>query len=179
MRKTKIICTIGPASESEEKLRELINAGMNVARFNFSHGTYPEHEAKFKRLVRLRKEMGVPVAALLDTKGPEIRLRDFENGKITLSSAVRGDTAEITVQDDGIGVAPEDREKIFDRFFTADRAHTAGKGTGLGLSICKRIMDMHSQSLRLLDTESGAAFRFTLEHAEAPEGDLTEPGNHA
>ena len=102
-----------------------------------------------------------------------------ENGKITLSSAVRGDTAEITVQDDGIGVAPEDREKIFDRFFTADRAHTAGKGTGLGLSICKRIMDMHSQSLRLLDTESGAAFRFTLEHAEAPEGDLTEPGNHA
>ena len=59
-----------------------------------------------------------------------------------------------------------DRDKIFDRFFTADRAHTAGKGTGLGLSICKRIMDMHGQSIRLLDTDEGAAFQFTLERAE-------------
>ena len=87
-----------------------------------------------------------------------------EGGKITLESAVRDGTAEITVRDSGTGVAPEDREKIFDRFFTADRAHTAGKGTGLGLSICKRIMEMHGQSIRLLDTEEGAAFRFTLEH---------------
>jgi signal transduction histidine kinase len=96
-----------------------------------------------------------------------------DGGKITLTSRVRGDKAEITVSDNGPGVAEEDRDKIFDRFFTADRAHTAGKGTGLGLSICKRIMDMHGQSLRLLDTESGAAFRFTLERAETPEGDLT------
>ena len=85
----------------------------------------------------------------------------------------------------GTGVAEEDREKIFDRFFTADRAHTSGKGTGLGLSISRRIMEMHGQSLRLLDTDEGAAFRFTLEHAEAPtaaegtENDLTETGNHA
>jgi len=84
MRKTKIICTIGPASESEEKLRELINAGMNVARFNFSHGTHEEHREKFKRLVRIRREMGKPVATLMDTKGPEIRLRDFEGGKVML-----------------------------------------------------------------------------------------------
>ena len=84
MRKTKIICTIGPASESEEKLRELIDAGMNVARFNFSHGTHEEHRNKFKRLVRIRKEMGKPVATLMDTKGPEIRLRDFEGGKVVL-----------------------------------------------------------------------------------------------
>ena len=84
MRKTKIICTIGPASESEEKLRELIEAGMDVARLNFSHGTYEEHKAKFKRLVRLRHEMGRPVATLMDTKGPEIRLRDFEGGKAVL-----------------------------------------------------------------------------------------------
>ena len=84
MRKTKIICTIGPASESEETLRELINAGMNVARFNFSHGTHEEHKEKFKRLVRLRREMGMPVATLMDTKGPEIRLRDFEGGKVML-----------------------------------------------------------------------------------------------
>ena len=96
-----------------------------------------------------------------------------DGGKITLASRVKGDRAEITVRDNGSGVAEEDRDKIFDRFFTADRAHTSGKGTGLGLSICKRIMDMHGQSLRLLDTDAGAAFRFTLERAEAPAGDLT------
>lgn len=84
MRKTKIICTIGPASDSEEKLRALIEAGMNVARFNFSHGTYEEHEEKFRRLVRVRRELGKPVATLMDTKGPEIRLRDFEGGKVML-----------------------------------------------------------------------------------------------
>ena len=100
-----------------------------------------------------------------------------DEGKITLSSRVRGEKAEVTVRDNGIGVAEEDREKIFDRFFTADRAHTSGKGTGLGLSICRRIMEMHGQSLRLLDTDVGAAFRFTLEYAgEADSGnsDLTE-----
>ena len=86
-----------------------------------------------------------------------------EGGTITLESAVKGNIAEITVRDSGSGVPPEDRDKIFDRFFTADRAHTAGKGTGLGLSISKRIMEMHGQGIRLLDTETGAAFRFTLE----------------
>ena len=86
-------------------------------------------------------------------------------GKITMETAVNGGLAEVTVRDNGSGVAPEDREKVFDRFFTADRAHTSGKGTGLGLSICKRILEMHGQSIRLLDTEEGAAFRFTLEKA--------------
>ena len=84
MRKTKIICTIGPASESEERLRELMLAGMNVARFNFSHGTHKEQLAKFNRVLRGRKELGLPVATLLDTKGPEIRLKDFEGGKVEL-----------------------------------------------------------------------------------------------
>ena len=93
-----------------------------------------------------------------------------EGGKITLESAAKDGIAEVTVRDSGSGVAPEDREKIFDRFFTADRAHTAGKGTGLGLSICKRIMEMHGQSIRLLDTEEGAAFRFTLEKAKDNSG---------
>ena len=96
MRKTKIICTIGPASESEEKLRALIEAGMDVARFNFSHGTYEEHKAKFKRLVRLRREMGRPVATLMDTKGPEIRLRDFEGGKVMLE---RGEEFTLTTEE--------------------------------------------------------------------------------
>ena len=87
-------------------------------------------------------------------------------GKISLETAARGKLAEITVRDSGCGVAPEDRDKIFDRFFTADRAHTAGQGTGLGLSICKKIMEMHGQGIRLLDTEAGTAIRFTLELAE-------------
>ena len=86
MRKTKIICTIGPASESVEKLRELMLAGMNVARFNFSHGTHEEQKEKFKRVDRVRKELNLPVATLLDTKGPEIRLRDFEGGRAELTA---------------------------------------------------------------------------------------------
>ena len=89
-----------------------------------------------------------------------------EGGKISLESAAGNGVAEITVRDSGCGIAPEDREKIFDRFFTVDRAHTAGKGTGLGLSICKRIIEMHGQSIQLLDSDEGAAFRFTLEKAE-------------
>lgn len=86
MRKTKIICTIGPASESEEKLRELMLTGMNVARFNFSHGSHKEQLVKYNRVLKVRKELGLPVATLLDTKGPEIRLRDFEGGKVELVS---------------------------------------------------------------------------------------------
>ena len=84
MRKTKIICTIGPASESEEKLRELMIAGMNVARFNFSHGSHEEHKKKFDRVIKISNELGIPVATLLDTKGPEIRLKDIEGGKTEL-----------------------------------------------------------------------------------------------
>ena len=89
-----------------------------------------------------------------------------EGGKITLETETKDGIAEVTVRDNGCGIAPEDREKVFDRFFTADRAHTAGQGTGLGLSICKRIMEMHGQSIRLLDTDQGAAFRFTLERGQ-------------
>ncbi|MCU6743220.1 pyruvate kinase [Suilimivivens aceti] len=86
MRKTKIICTIGPASESEERLREMMLAGMNVARFNFSHGSHEEHKAKFDRVIKVSSELKLPVATLLDTKGPEIRLKDIEGGKTELVS---------------------------------------------------------------------------------------------
>ena len=89
MRKTKIICTIGPASDSVERLRELMQAGMNVARFNFSHGTHEEQRARFQRVVQVREELGLPVATLLDTKGPEIRLRDFEGGRVELKAGQR------------------------------------------------------------------------------------------
>ena len=85
-----------------------------------------------------------------------------EGGTITLSTAADKALCTVTVADNGIGVFPEDAPHIFDRFFTADRAHTAGKGTGLGLSICQRILEMHGQSIRLLDAPEGAAFAFTL-----------------
>ena len=80
MRKTKIICTIGPASESEETLREMCLAGMNVARLNFSHGPHPEQLARIERIKKLREELDLPVAIMLDTKGPEYRIRTFEKG---------------------------------------------------------------------------------------------------
>ena len=86
MRKTKIICTIGPASENEEILRELMLAGMNVARFNFSHGTHEEQKHKLAKVIKVSNELNLPIATLLDTKGPEIRLRDFENGKEELEA---------------------------------------------------------------------------------------------
>ena len=86
MRKTKIICTIGPASESEERLRDLMLAGTNVARFNFSHGSHEGHTAKFDRVIKVSSELKLPVATLLDTKGPEIRLKDIEGGKTELVS---------------------------------------------------------------------------------------------
>ena len=89
MRKTKIICTLGPSSESEETLRKLMIEGMDVARFNFSHGTHEEQLEKFNRVKRIREELGLPVAALLDTKGPEIRLKTFENDKAELKQGSR------------------------------------------------------------------------------------------
>ncbi len=80
MRKTKIICTLGPSTDKEGVLRELIANGMNVARFNFSHGSHEEHKGRFDKIKALREELNKPVATLLDTKGPEIRLKDFKNG---------------------------------------------------------------------------------------------------
>ena len=84
IRKTKIICTLGPASESEDVIRQLIQTGMNVARFNFSHGSYEEHLIRINALKKISGEMNKPVARLLDTKGPEIRTGLFKNGKTTL-----------------------------------------------------------------------------------------------
>ncbi len=84
MRKTKIVCTLGPACDSDEVLRDMMLAGMNVARMNFSHGNHEEQLVRLNRLKALRKELGLPVAALLDTKGPEIRLGKFKDGKISL-----------------------------------------------------------------------------------------------
>ena len=86
MRKTKIVCTLGPSTDNEEVLRAMIESGMDVARFNFSHGSHEEHKRRYETLDRLRRELGKPVATLLDTKGPEIRLRQFKEGKVQLTA---------------------------------------------------------------------------------------------
>ncbi len=97
MRKTKIVCTIGPATDDSTVLRDMMLAGMNVARFNFSHGDYATHEKRFKQIVQLREELGLPVATLLDTKGPEVRLRRFVDDKpVEISD---GDVYTLTTND--------------------------------------------------------------------------------
>lgn len=97
MRKTKIVCTIGPATDNDDVLREMMRAGMNVARFNFSHGSYEDHRRRYEQVVRLREELGLPVATLLDTKGPEVRLREFAGGKPV--QIADGDTYTLTTKD--------------------------------------------------------------------------------
>lgn len=96
MRKTKIICTIGPACENEEILIKMCEAGMNVARLNFSHGTHAEHQDKIDLIKRVREKLGLPIAIMLDTKGPEYRIKTFENGKVTLKD---GDDFTFTTRD--------------------------------------------------------------------------------
>ena len=96
MRKTKIVCTLGPATDGEGVLREMMLAGMNVARFNFSHGTHPEHKARLEQVKALRRELNLPVAAMLDTKGPEVRLKNFAGGSVTLQE---GQEFTLTVED--------------------------------------------------------------------------------
>ena len=106
MRKTKIICTIGPASENEEVLTQMCLAGMNVARLNFSHGTYAEHEKKIALIKKVREKLGLPIPILLDTKGPEYRIKTFAAGKVEVAEGadftfttddVEGDETRVSV----------------------------------------------------------------------------------
>ena len=97
MRKTKIICTIGPSSQNEETLTKMCLAGMNVARLNFSHGTHEEHEKKIALIKKVREKLGLPIAIMLDTKGPEYRIRTFASGKVTIP-----DGAEFTFTTDEV-----------------------------------------------------------------------------
>ena len=96
MRKTKIICTIGPASDNEETLVRMCKAGMNVARLNFSHGTHDEHQIKIDLIKKVREELDMPIAIMLDTKGPEYRIKTFREGKATLKD---GGTFTFTTDD--------------------------------------------------------------------------------
>ena len=106
MRKTKIICTIGPSSENEETLTQMCLAGMNVARLNFSHGTHEEHAKKIELIKQVRQKLGLPIAIMLDTKGPEYRIRTFADGKVTIADGsaftfttdeVEGDETRVSV----------------------------------------------------------------------------------
>ena len=96
MRRTKIVCTLGPATDDYTVLKNMIRAGMNVARLNFSHSTHDEHRARMDMVKRARAELGVPVAILLDTKGPEIRIKTFKDGKAALK---KGDKFVLTSRD--------------------------------------------------------------------------------
>ena len=96
MRKTKIICTIGPSCDNEKVLIEMCKAGMNVARLNFSHGVHEEHKEKIELVKKVREKLGLPIAIMLDTKGPEYRIKTFENNRITLAD---GDKFIFTTDD--------------------------------------------------------------------------------
>ena len=97
MRKTKIVCTIGPATDDDSVMRQVMLSGMNVARFNFSHGDHATHEKRFEQISRLREELGLPIATLMDTRGPEIRLGKFVDDKpVTIET---GDTYTLTTDD--------------------------------------------------------------------------------
>ncbi len=96
MRRTKIVCTLGPATDDYAVLKNMIRAGMNVARLNFSHSTYDEHKRRIDMVKRARKELDTPIAILLDTKGPEIRIKTFEHDKAVLK---KGDKFTLTTRD--------------------------------------------------------------------------------
>lgn len=106
MKKTKVVCTIGPSSDSYEVLKELVNEGMNVARLNFSHGTHEEHKKRIDTIKKLREDIDEPIAIMLDTKGPEIRIKTFKEGHIRINQGqnfiittedVEGDEREVSV----------------------------------------------------------------------------------
>lgn len=105
MRKTKIICTLGPATDDDQVLRQLMIEGMNVARFNFSHGDHAQHKRNLERVKACREELGLPIAALLDTKGPEIRVKDFKKGKVNLETGQEFTLTTKEIEGDEHGVS--------------------------------------------------------------------------
>ena len=117
MRKTKIVCTLGPACSDKQTLAEMCKAGMNVARLNFSHNTHADHEKRIALIKEVREELGLPIAIMLDTKGPEYRIKTFKNGKITLkendvftftADDIEGNETRVSVNYKGL---PHDLEK--------------------------------------------------------------------
>ena len=135
MRKTKIICTIGPASESEEVLAKIVEAGMDVARINFSHGTHPEHAAKIATVRKVAEAAGKPIAIMLDTKGPEYRIKTFAEGRVFLAEGapftlcvddVPGDATRVSVNYEGLArdLNPGDRVLLANGLLSLDVVET-------------------------------------------------------
>ena len=121
MRKTKIVCTLGPTCSDEKTLTEMCMAGMNVARFNFSHSTYEEHEARIAVVKKVREKLNIPIAIMLDTKGPEYRIKTFKDGKVFLkegevfaftSDDITGDEKKVSVNYKGLAHDLEKGDKI-------------------------------------------------------------------
>ena len=111
MRKTKIICTIGPSSSDEKVFENMCKAGLNLARLNFSHGTHAEHKAKLDMIKKVRERLNMPIAIMLDTKGPEYRIKTFKNQKVTVNDGdkftfttrdVEGDESMVSVNYEGL-----------------------------------------------------------------------------
>ena len=157
MRKTKIICTIGPASQSEEVLTAMCQAGMNIARINFSHGTHEEHLEKIETIRRVREKLGQPIAIMLDTKGPEYRIKTFKNGRITLKEGaaftlcvddVPGDETRVSVNYAGLAddLEPGDRVLLANGLLALDVEQIEGGQIHCRVAIGGELSDRKSMS---------------------------------
>lgn len=157
MRKTKIICTIGPASESPETLSAMIEAGMNVARINFSHGTHEEHAKKIATIKQVREGFDRPVAIMLDTKGPEYRIKTFKNGKIFLKEGelftlcvddVPGDETRVSVNYAGLAddLEPGNRVLLANGLLALDVEEIVGGEIRCRVAVGGELSDRKSMS---------------------------------
>jgi len=157
MRKTKIICTIGPASEAPETLSAMIEAGMNVARINFSHGTHEEHAQKIVTIKKVRERLDRPVAIMLDTKGPEYRIKTFKNGKIFLKEGamftlcvddVAGDETRVSVNYAGLAddLEPGNRVLLANGLLALDVVEIAGGEIRCRVAVGGELSDRKSMS---------------------------------
>ena len=157
MRKTKIICTIGPASASEEVLTAMCQAGMNIARINFSHGTHPEHLEKIETIRRVREKLNLPIAIMLDTKGPEYRIKTFAAGKVRLKKGepftlrvddVPGDAHQVSVNYAGLAedLKPGDRVLLANGLLALDVEHIEGTQIHCVVAVGGELSDRKSMS---------------------------------
>ena len=157
MRKTKIICTIGPASETEEILTAMCQAGMNVARINFSHGTHDQHRQKIENIRRVREKLNLPIAVMLDTKGPEYRIKTFKEGKIFLQEGapftlhtddVPGDETQVSVSYEGLArdLEPGDRVLLANGLLALDVIETEGCEIRCRVAVGGELSDRKSMS---------------------------------
>ncbi len=157
MRKTKIICTIGPTSASEEVLTAMCQAGMNIARINFSHGTHPEHLEKIETIRRVREKLNLPIAIMLDTKGPEYRIKTFAAGKVRLKKGepftlrvddVPGDAHQVSVNYAGLAedLKPGDRVLLANGLLALDVERIEGTQIHCVVAVGGELSDRKSMS---------------------------------